>query len=106
MVQVEREAPLVAVEGLEEKRVLALLVGVDVAPDIASGGGVLHLDHLRAEVGELHRPPRPGAVLLDREDPDVGERRLAHVAIPAARPRSATEMASLREASSIISPSK
>ncbi len=48
--------------------------GRHVAADVAAGRRVLDLDHLGAEVGELERPPRPGAVLLDGEHPDVGER--------------------------------
>src|SRR6266511_3690100 len=51
--QVELDALLVAVEGLEEERVLALLKRRDVPADVAACGGVLDLDHLRAEVGEL-----------------------------------------------------
>ncbi len=77
MAQVERDALLAAVEGLEEERVLALLERRDVAPDVAAGGRVLDLDHLGAEVGELERAPRPRAELLDGEDPDVGERKRA-----------------------------
>ena len=74
LAEVERERALVAVEALEEERVLALLVRRDVARDVAADGRVLDLDHLGAEVGELHRPERAGAVLLDRDDADVGER--------------------------------
>ena len=73
--QVERDAALVAVERLEEERVLALLVRRDVAPDVAAGRRVLDLDDVRAEVGELERRPRPRPELLDGEDPDAGEGR-------------------------------
>ena len=45
-----------------------------VAADVAADRGILDLDHLGAEIGELHRPPRAGAVLLDGEDANVGER--------------------------------
>ena len=65
---------LVAVEALEEERVRPLLVRGDVAGDVAADRRVLDLDHLGAEVGELHRPERARAVLLDRDDANVGER--------------------------------
>ena len=85
--QVERDAPLVAVEGLEEERVLALLERRHVAADVAAGRRVLDLDHLGAEVGELERPPRPGAELLDREHADVSQRLHAPPPPAARRPR-------------------
>ena len=72
--EVERERALVAVEALEEERVGALAVGRDVARDVPSYGRVLDLDHVGAEIGELHRPVRAGAELLDRDDAHVGER--------------------------------
>ena len=78
MAEVERDAPLVAVEGLEEERVLALLVRRHVAADVAARGRVFDLDHLGAEVGELQRRPRTGAVLLDREHADVCEWKPCH----------------------------
>ena len=83
--QVERDAPLVAVERLEEERVLALGERRHVAADVAAGGRVLDLDHVGAEVGELQRAPGPGAELLDREDPDVSQR--LHGPPPPAVPR-------------------
>src|SRR5262249_7370704 len=108
--EVERDASLVAVEGLEVERALVLLVRRHVAADVAARRGILALDHLGAEVCELQRSPRARAELLDREDAQVGERGARHDSalrvIPAARPRSTTERAILREASSIISPSK
>ena len=75
--QVERDALLAAVERLEEERVFALLERRDVAPHVAAGRGVLELDHLGAEVGQLERRPRPRAELLDGDDPNVGERKRA-----------------------------
>ena len=77
MAQIQREALLVAVERLEEERVLALLERRHVAADVAAGGRVLDLDHLGAEVGELESAPGPGAELLDREDADVSQRQHA-----------------------------
>src|SRR4029079_18112425 len=69
--QVERDALLAAVEGLEEQRVLAVLIGRDGARDVAAGLRILDLDDLGAEVGELQRPERSGTELLDRDDPEV-----------------------------------
>ena len=71
---VEREAPLVAVERLEEERVLALRVGRHVAADVAARAWILDLDHLGAEVGKVKRAERARPVLLERDDPDVLER--------------------------------
>src|SRR5205823_3196926 len=73
--EVERDRLLVAVERLEEERVLAVLERRHVAADVAARARILDLDHLRAEVGELQRPPRAGAELLDGEDPNVVERQ-------------------------------
>ena len=80
------------------------LVRRHVARDVAADRGILDLDHLGAEVGELHRPERAGTVLLDRDDADIGERLHGRL-MPAARPRAATTVAIFVEASSIISPS-
>src|SRR5581483_4260650 len=77
--QVERDRLLVAIEGLEEERALALLERRDIAADVAAGRRVLELDHLRAEIGELERAPGTGAELLDGQDADVCERK-AHAA--------------------------
>jgi hypothetical protein len=78
MPEIERDAPLPAVERLEEERVLTFLERRHVAADVAGRGRVLELDDVRSEVGELERAPRPRAELLDGEDADVGERQ-AHV---------------------------
>ena len=78
--EVERDAALVVAEGLEEERVLALLEGRHVAADVAARARVLDLDHVGAEIGELHAAPRTRAVLLDRDDRDVLERRAPHAA--------------------------
>ncbi len=72
--EVEPDAPLVAVEHLEEEAVFAALVGRDVTPDVSPAAGVLDLDHLSAEVGEVHASERSGAVLLHGEDANVCER--------------------------------
>jgi hypothetical protein len=80
MREVERDAALVVAERLEEERVLALLERRHVAAHVAAAAGILDLDHVRAEIGELHAAPRAGAVLLDRDDRDVGERRRSHAA--------------------------
>ena len=64
--QVEREAALVAVEALEEERVSVGLERRDNGPR-RRGRLVLDLDDLGTEIGELHRPPRPGSELLERQ---------------------------------------
>jgi hypothetical protein len=46
-----------------------------VAPDVAAGLRILDLDDLRAQVGQLQASPRTGAVLLDRDDADIGQRQ-------------------------------
>ena len=79
--QVELDALLAAVEGLEEERVLAFLERWHVPGHVPACPGVFDLDDLRAELGELERRPRPGAELLDRENADVPERRLRHFVI-------------------------
>jgi hypothetical protein len=38
-------------------------------------GGILDLDDLCPEIGELHGRPRAGAELLDRDDAHVGQGR-------------------------------
>jgi len=68
---VEAEAELVPVEGFEEKAVLALLEGRNVAADIAAGPGILDLDHLRAEVGQEKAAKGTGPVLLDGDDAHI-----------------------------------
>ena len=73
--KIEGDAPLPAVEGLEEERVLALLEGRHVPADVAGRARILELHDLGPEVGELEGAPWPGAELLDGEDPDVGERQ-------------------------------
>src|SRR5581483_1394484 len=69
VLEVQRHALLVAVEGLEE---VAVAVAEEVRPnraaDVAALGRVLDLDHLGAEVGEQHAAERAGTVLLDRDD--------------------------------------
>ena len=75
VLEVERDALLVAVEGLEE---VAVAVGeemrTDRAADIAALGRVLDLDHLGAEVAQHHAAERPGSVLFDGNDAQAGER--------------------------------
>ena len=66
--EIERDAALVVAERLEEERVLALLEGRHVAAHVAATARILDLDHVGAEVGEVHAAPRAGAVLLDRDD--------------------------------------
>jgi hypothetical protein len=82
--EIEGQRPLVAVEGLEEEGVLALAVRRHVATDVSADARILDLDHFRSEIGQVHAAERAGAVLLDRDDADVGERLgvLAHRCAP------------------------
>src|ERR1019366_5710805 len=72
--EIQSEAALVAVEGLEEEAVLTFLRRRDVAADVAPGRRVLDLDDIGAKVGELHAPARSGSVLLDGDNAQVLER--------------------------------
>src|SRR5262247_2505620 len=82
MLEIERQALLVPVEGLEE---LAVFVPeemrADVATDVAAVLVILDLDHLGAEVGEVRGAERPCAVLLDGEHAQAGERQLGGVGV-------------------------
>src|SRR6185437_4564522 len=46
--------------------------------DITAGGWIFYFDHLSAEIGKVERHKGTGAELLDRENPDSGERKLLH----------------------------
>src|ERR1044072_3323684 len=59
MLQVEREAALVAVECLEEMAVARPeVIRPDGAPDVAALRRVLDLDHLGAEIAQQHAAER------------------------------------------------
>src|SRR5689334_28354 len=83
--EIEREALLVAVERFEEERILTLAKRGDVPANVPERRWVLDLDHLRAEIGKLQRSPWAGAELLQRDNPDIGERQ-AHRFVRALRP--------------------
>jgi hypothetical protein len=68
--EVERRRSLVVVEGLEE---MAVVLAEEMRPHGAGGvaalGAVLDLDHLGAEVGEVHASRRgPRRIVLDGQD--------------------------------------
>src|SRR5581483_1951053 len=69
----ERDAALVVVERLKEQRVVAVLVRRHRAADVAAAGGVFDLDDVGAQLREMDAPERPGAVLLDGDDAEIGE---------------------------------
>ncbi len=73
VLEIEGDRLLAAVEGLEEQRVGVLGVRRHVAADVPARVRILDLDDLRAEIGEVLRAERTGAVLLDRDDPDTLE---------------------------------
>jgi len=84
LLEIERDAFLVAVEAVEELAVVAPLPIAekerpDMAGHVAAIGRVLDLDHLGAEIGQLHRAIWPGAILLDRDDPQPGKDREHHL---------------------------
>src|SRR6185437_13022023 len=76
LLEVERQAALVAVEALKEVTVvLTQEERPDAARHVAALGGVLDLDDLGAQIGELHRAIGSGAVLLDGDDAHAPKRR-------------------------------
>ena len=83
LLQVEREALLIAVEAVEELAVVALVAvakeeRADAPRHVAAIGRVLDLDDFRAEIGQLHRAVRPRAILLDRNHAQTGKHREHH----------------------------
>ena len=76
VLEVERQAFLVAVVGVEKMAVARPeAVRADGAPNVAAVGGIFDLDDLGAKIAQQHRAERAGAVLLDRDDPNAGERK-------------------------------
>src|SRR5262249_44863073 len=66
MLQVERQALLVAVEGLEEMAVtIAKEMRAHPTADVAPLGPVLDLDDMRTEVGQYLAAKGAGAILLN-----------------------------------------
>ena len=74
LLQVQRQAALVAAEGLVEEAVAVLGIGQHVAAHLAAGPVVLDLDDLGAEIGEVHGAEGSRAVLLDGDDGEPFER--------------------------------
>ena len=72
--QVQRQAALVAAEGLVEEAVAVFGVGQDMAAHLAAGLVVLDLDDVGAEVGEVHGAEGGRAVLFDGDDGEPFER--------------------------------
>ena len=76
LLEVEADAALVEVEGLEEMRiVLAQEKRSHATRGIAALGAVLDLDDLGAEVREVHRAEGSRAERLEGEHPQPGERQ-------------------------------
>src|SRR5687767_89500 len=74
MLQVERQALLVAVKGLEKVAVLdAEEMRSHVAAHIAAILVIFDLDDFCTEIREVRRAERSGAVLLDRKDTQAGQ---------------------------------
>ena len=76
--QVEQQAAFAAIEGFVVEAVGSLLSRRHVPADIAAGRWVFDADHLRTEVRQLQGPERPGAELLDGDDPHALERSSRH----------------------------
>src|SRR5262249_14878320 len=69
VLQVERQALLIAVERLEEMAVpIGKEMGPDRTSDVAPLGGVLNLEDFGTKVGKHHAAEGTGAVLLNRDD--------------------------------------
>src|SRR5699024_1502846 len=70
--QVQADALLVPVEGLEELTIIfSKEIGTDMAPHIPIGARVFHLDDLRAQVGQVLGCERACPVLLNRYDANI-----------------------------------
>ena len=67
--QIEREAALIAVEGMMEMAIARpKIIRPDGTPHIATLGRVFDLDDLSTHIGKQHGPERPGAILLNRQN--------------------------------------
>jgi hypothetical protein len=101
--QVQLNALLVPVEGLEKQAVLIVLERRDVAPNVTAGARILDFDHLGAEIGQVHAAERAGAVLLQRKNPHVFQ-RLHEPARPVPAPAPAERRAASTAVRSISLP--
>ena len=79
LLEVEQDAALPAVEGIEVEAVSALLPGRDVAADVTAGRGVLDADHVRPQISQVQRAEGTGTELLDGDDAHAAERSRGHV---------------------------
>ena len=70
--QVQGNAALITVKALVEEAVVPSWNGGTCAR-CRRRAGVLDLDHIRAQLGEMERAKRSGPVLLDRDDANVSE---------------------------------
>ena len=77
----------------------------DVTADVAADGGILDLDHLRAEIGELHRRRRARRRTARATRTRRSCERPHATSSPAARARRGPPRRACREASSIMAPS-
>ena len=76
VLEIEGQRALVAVEGLEDMRVLlAQVVRPQRAAGIAALGGVLDLDHVGAEIREVARGVRAGSPVFGGDDAQPFERK-------------------------------
>ena len=69
--QIQRNAPLAAIQRLEQERILIGLKRGHIPRNVPTGERVLNLDHFSAEVQQLERGPRAGPKLLEGEHTHV-----------------------------------
>ena len=69
MLQVQRKATLIAVEGVMEMAIArAEIIRADTTPNITAFSWVFDLNDLSAHIGQQHGTERPGAILFNRQD--------------------------------------
>jgi hypothetical protein len=79
--QIERQGALVAIES-EKAGGLALQEWGGGA-GLISPVRIFNLDHVRAEIGELHRAERRRHEVADLDDANTCERSVGHMSLPA-----------------------
>src|SRR5262249_6329595 len=79
VLQIESEAPLIAIEGLVKVAVpRPEKLRPDRTPNTPAIMKILDLDHLGAEIGKVLGTEGSCTILLDRDDPHAGERQALH----------------------------
>ena len=69
MFQIEREAPLIAIEGVMEMAIARPeIIRANAAPNITTLGRVFDFNDLSTHIGQQHGSEGPGAILLNRQN--------------------------------------